>query len=133
MSASTAVCFSFVCTEFPCCMQLQVGAYAFACQRGRWPFHYKAVCLLPLMDMLNHRRDGQSNAVVDQNENGTYSCYAKRDIKAGEEVAAPSHLHKEPSHAQSSSHAKVSSRTKPPQGRPNTSNYYLQGYRLARL
>ncbi|CAL5227287.1 g10220 [Coccomyxa viridis] len=63
-----------------------VGAYAFACQRGRWPFHYKAVCLLPLMDMLNHRSDGQSNAVVDQNENGTYSCYAKRDIKAGEEV-----------------------------------------------
>ena len=47
---------------------------------------YKAVCLLPLMDMLNHRRDGESNAVVDQNKNGSYSCYAKRDIKAGEEV-----------------------------------------------
>ena len=68
------------------CMLLQVGAYAFACQRGSWPFHYRAVCLLPLMDMLNHRSDGQSNAVVDQNKNGTYSCYAKRDIKAGEEV-----------------------------------------------
>ena len=71
-------------------MLLQVGAYAFACQRGSWPFHYKAVCLLPLMDMLNHRRDGESNAIVDQNKNGSYSCYAKRDIKAGEEVGSPS-------------------------------------------
>ena len=38
------------------------------------------------MDMLNHRGDGKSNAVVDQNKNGSYGCYAKRDIKAGEEV-----------------------------------------------
>lgn len=51
------------------------------------------------MDMLNHRSDGQSNAVVDQNENGTYSCYAKRDIKAGEEVAGL-HICIIPSHAQ---------------------------------
>lgn len=80
------------------CMPLQVGAYAFACQRGSWPFHYKAVCLLPLMDMLNHRKDGDSNAVVDQNKNGSYSCYAKRDIKAGEEVGLPA-IHTAASHA----------------------------------
>ena len=77
---------------------LQVGAYAFACQRGSWPFHYRAVCLLPLMDMLNHRRDGESNAVVDQNKNGSYSCYAKRNIKAGEEVGL-SAMHEASSHA----------------------------------
>ena len=41
------------------------------------------------MDMLNHRRDGTSNAIVDQNKNGSYGCYAKRDIKAGEEVGLP--------------------------------------------
>ena len=65
---------------------LQVGAYAFACQRGTWPFHYSAICLLPVMDMLNHRAGNVSNAIVDQNKNGSYSCYAKRAIQAGEEV-----------------------------------------------
>ena len=87
MSASPRQCArTFYALEGAIWVLVQVGAYAFACQRGSWPFHYKAVCLLPLMDMLNHRSDDQSNAVVDQNKNGTYSCYAKRDIKAGEEV-----------------------------------------------
>ena len=65
---------------------LQVGAYAFACQRGTWPFHYSAICLLPVMDMLNHRAGSASTAIVDQNKNGSYGCYAKRAIQAGEEV-----------------------------------------------
>lgn len=66
---------------------VQVGAYAFSCSRGTWPLHYKAICLLPVMDMLNHRSSSESNAVVDQNKNGSYGCYAKRDIEAGEEVS----------------------------------------------
>ena len=38
------------------------------------------------MDMLNHRAGNASNAIVDQNKNGSYSCHAKRAIQAGEEV-----------------------------------------------
>ena len=42
--------------------------------------------MLPLMDMINHRSSSDSNVEIDQNKNGSYGCYAKRDIKAGEEV-----------------------------------------------
>ena len=38
------------------------------------------------MDMLNHRSLNASTAIVDQNKNGSYSCYVKRAIQAGEEV-----------------------------------------------
>ena len=38
------------------------------------------------MDMLNHRVGNVSTAIVDQNKNGSYGCYAKKAIQAGEEV-----------------------------------------------
>lgn len=45
-----------------------------------------AVCMLPLLDLINHADEGVANARVDQNDDGSYSCNALKDIQAGEQV-----------------------------------------------
>jgi SET domain-containing protein len=45
-----------------------------------------AVCMLPLLDLINHSNRDVANARIEQNRNGSFSCFALRDIHAGEEV-----------------------------------------------
>lgn len=45
------------------------------------------VCMVPLLDMINHASPETANVVVHQDEgNGSYGCTATRAIQAGEEV-----------------------------------------------
>ncbi|KAK9906816.1 hypothetical protein WJX75_008486 [Coccomyxa subellipsoidea] len=61
-----------------------VGAYGFGC-RGVWGS--RQVCMVPLLDMINHASPETANAIVHQDEgNGSYGCTATQAIKAGEEV-----------------------------------------------
>ena len=34
---------------------VQVSSYAYACERTFWGLNYQATCMLPLLDLLNHR------------------------------------------------------------------------------
>ncbi|EIE23840.1 SET domain-containing protein [Coccomyxa subellipsoidea C-169] len=61
-----------------------VGAYGFGC-RGAWGG--RRVCLVPLLDLMNHAAPDLANVIVHQDEgNGSYGCTATRAIRAGEEV-----------------------------------------------
>ncbi len=45
------------------------------------------VCLVPLLDLMNHAAPDLANVIVHQDEgNGSYGCTATRAIRAGEEV-----------------------------------------------
>ncbi|CAL8462629.1 g2162 [Coccomyxa elongata] len=61
-----------------------VGAYAFGC-RGGWGG--SQVCMVPLLDMINHAHPDTANTVVHQDtRNGSYGCTAIKNITAGQEV-----------------------------------------------
>ncbi|BDA46500.1 hypothetical protein COCOBI_08-5940 [Coccomyxa sp. Obi] len=62
-----------------------VGAYAFACTGGM--LGGGQVCMVPLLDMVNHAHPDTANAVVHQDDrNGSFGCTAIKNITAGQEV-----------------------------------------------
>ena len=69
------------------------------------------VCMVPLLDMINHASPETANVIVHQDEgNGSYGCTATRAIKAGEEVRQNRlSTHGHPSPEQSAAAAQLNS------------------------